>query len=248
MFEFPLFWVLSLVVCLRRQVLVMNWVFYLFLDDRSSHKGNFWVVVLLCSILEVVCMSGAPWVPALCLAKDGLALWAAGRATGGALRWTGRAEALLPYLVVKQMWVTKSRMGGNGVLQESNAETHAFRLPVVMLRDKGSLFLGYPGAVPLLWAELVWAMSNAGKPVLFLWQWCTRENSAEMMTHRSMCVCTCGWFCVRNWRAAWFILGWVCEEICGVAESCAFSTGQTSDKKRVCLLSLFALFLQDIWR
>lgn len=77
-------------------------------------------------------------------------------------RGTGRAQALLPRLVVKQMWVTKSRMGGNGVLQEFNAETHAFRLPTVMPRDKGSLFLGYPGAVLLIWAELVWVISSAG--------------------------------------------------------------------------------------
>lgn len=119
------------------------------------------------------------------------------------------------------------------------------RLLAVTLRGKGSLFLGYPGAVLLIQAELVWVMSSAGgKPVLFLWQWCTPGNSAEVMTHRSVrdlefALCTSGWFCVRNWRATWFIGSWVCEEICGVAESCAFSTGQTSDEKRACLLSLF---------
>lgn len=41
-------------------------------------------------------------------------------------------------------------MGGNGVLEEFNAEIHTFRLAVVMLRDKSSLSLGYPGAAPLI--------------------------------------------------------------------------------------------------
>lgn len=45
------------------------------------------------------------------------------------------------------------------------------RLLVVMLRGKGSLFLGYPGAVLLIQAELAWVISSAGgKPILFLWQ------------------------------------------------------------------------------
>lgn len=85
------------------------------------------------------------------------------------------------------MWVTNSSIGGSSVLQEFNAETHAFRLPALMMRDKGSLFLAYPGAVPLIWAELVWVVSSAGgKPVLFPWQWCPPESSAEMMTRVSM--------------------------------------------------------------
>lgn len=73
-------------------------------------------------------------------------------------RSTGRAQALLLYLVVKQMCHKQQ----DGVLQEFNAETHAFRISIVMLRDKVSLFLVYPGVVLLIWAELVWVTSSAG--------------------------------------------------------------------------------------
>jgi len=61
-------------------------------------------------------------------------------------------------------------VGGNGVLEEFDAEIHAFRLAVVMLRDKSSLSLGYPGAVPLTWAELVWVATSAGGKLVTLLQ------------------------------------------------------------------------------
>lgn len=78
-------------------------------------------------------------------------------------------------------------MGGNGVLQEFNVETHASRLPVVMLRDEGS-FSWIPKCSATDLSRVSLAISSAGgKPVLFLWQWCTPETSAEMMTQGSVC-------------------------------------------------------------
>lgn len=154
------------------------------------------------------------------------------------------------------MWVTNSSVGGNGVLEEFNAEIHTFRLAVVMLRDKSSLSLGYPGAV-LIWVELAWVITSAGgKPVTFLWYSDVYLKSAQKwMTH---------W--VSVWRSRFYCLHIqlvLCKKlesnpVCtglsalgnlgsGVAESCAISAGQTSGEKRAYLLSLFALLLQDIW-
>lgn len=164
-------------------------------------------------------------------------------------RSTGRAQALLLYLVVKQMCHKQQ----DGVLQEFNAETYAFRISIVMLRDKVSLFLVNPGAVLLVWAELVWVTSSAGGNQSFSCGSDGHLKTEQKWWLTAQCVTLCSllfahWFCVRDWRATWFIPGGVCEEICGVAGSCTFSAGQTSDKKRACLLSLFALPLQDVWR